>query len=121
MRVELRYADTPPSLNTQATSHWRRYHGSKRKWQGVFEGLLLGSKMPRPARNVYAEAILTFPTNRRRDEGNFRYMIEKALGDALVNGGWIADDTPEHYRMGRVVFQHVPNARETLVLLTVAP
>jgi hypothetical protein len=34
------------------------------------------------------------------DQGNFRYFIEKALGDALVAGGWLADDDWDHYEFG---------------------
>jgi hypothetical protein len=51
---------------------------------------------------VIVAAHLRFPTKRKRDEGNFRIILEKAMGDALVNGGWLPDDNPEHY-----VFQHV--------------
>ena len=48
--------------------------------------------------------MLRFPARRRRDSGNYRVMLEKALGDALVEGGWLPDDTPEHYEFGGVTF-----------------
>jgi hypothetical protein len=49
--------------------------------------------------------LCCFPDRIRRDQGNFRYFIEKALGDALVAGGWLefgglADDDWDHYEFG---------------------
>jgi hypothetical protein len=43
---------------------------------------------------------MCFPDRRRRDQGNHRFIVEKALGDALVAGGWLPDDTWEHYEFG---------------------
>jgi hypothetical protein len=31
--------------------------------------------------------------------------VEKALGDALTNGGWLADDTAEQYTFGAIEFE----------------
>ena len=39
----------------------------------------------------------------------------RALGDALVNGGWLPDDTPEHFRFGALVFEVVSGVRATRV------
>lgn len=62
-------------------------------------------------------ASLRFPVKRRRDEGNFRALIEKALGDALQNGGWIPDDTPELYRFGELKFDDKTGPPQTSLLL----
>ncbi|HEX4305299.1 MAG TPA: hypothetical protein VHZ54_04630 [Solirubrobacterales bacterium] len=43
-------------------------------------------------------------------------MLEKALGDALVEGGWLADDTPDHYRFGAVDFAKAAVAATALTL-----
>lgn len=98
---------TPPSLNQVGARGYRgEFHRRKKGWQQLLEGeLMLGTAqgaMPRPVGAVVVSGVLEFPTNRRRDEGNFRSLLEKALGDALKNGGWIEDDTPEHYRFERL-------------------
>lgn len=98
---------TPPSLNQiGARGNPRQFHRRKKGWQQLLEGeLMLGTAqgaMPRPVAAVTVSGVLEFPTNRRRDEGNFRSLLEKALGDALKNGRWIEDDTPDHYLFDRL-------------------
>jgi hypothetical protein len=61
---------------------------------------LMEQAVPRNLKSVMATAALQFKQRRRRDEGNFRVILEKALGDALVEGGWLADDTADLYRFG---------------------
>jgi hypothetical protein len=74
----------------------------KQDWQRDCGTALLLDKVPRGLELVNASARLYFRQRRRRDEGNFRVILEKALGDALTGGGWLEDDTPEHYRFGAV-------------------
>lgn len=117
-RIEI--PQTPPSLNKLgARGAPRQFHRTKRRWQGMLEshltavssgygGMRPEDRLPRPSERITASAVLSFPTNRRRDEGNYRSMLEKALGDALTNGGWLTDDTPEHFRFDRVEFEHRP-------------
>lgn len=97
--------DVPPSLNTVATSHWRKYERIKKTWQRYCEFALMSEAIPRRLKKVKATAILTFPQDRRRDEGNFRFFVEKTLGDALTNGGWLADDTADQFSFGAVEFE----------------
>jgi hypothetical protein len=107
-------ADVPPSLNVLgASSGWRQFARKKKAWQAQIELLLMAGKLPRGLAHVYVTAELRFPSKRRRDEGNYRVMLEKATGDALVNGGWLADDTPEQYRFGTVEFDQEAGAAET--------
>lgn len=96
---------TPPSLNAIAGrgNRWA-FSRAKRQWQSDLATLLMVRAVPRGLIRVEASAVLTFPTRRRRDEGNFRVLLEKALGDALVEGGWLPDDTPEHFTFGAVTF-----------------
>ena len=116
--ITLCYGETPPSLNLMGTrgSHWivRR---EKQKWQGIFDGLLMEAKIPKHLNAIYATAELTFPTRRRRDEGNFRWMLEKALGDSLVVGGYLLDDDPDHFRFGKLTFDPTPGKPELIVRL----
>jgi hypothetical protein len=115
--VEIRHSATPPSLNAVGSrGHWREFHQAKREWQTIFEQLLIGSSLPRGCTQVGAGARLTFKVERRRDEGNFRTLIEKSLGDALVNGGWLPDDTPDYFRMGPVVLEKGDRAATIVVL-----
>lgn len=121
MRVEvtLEFASTPPSLNrTGASGGWRVFARHKKRWQQDIESLLMVAGVPRDCRRVVACAELRFPTRRSRDSGNHRVVIEKACGDALVNAGRIADDTPDFYEFGLVTFDPAPGPARTLLRLT---
>lgn len=122
--VILRYGDTPPSLNTIATrgNRWAVTRAKKR-WEGIFMVLLMEKKasiaapLPRRLTRVTAAAMLRFPTRHRRDEGNYRWMLEKALGDALQKGGYLADDTPEFFTFQAVQFDPERGPAQTSVTL----
>ncbi len=47
---------------------------------------------------------------------NFRVLLEKSVGD-LLQSGWISDDTPEHYRFGRVELIAPVAKPETIIVL----
>ena len=108
----------PPSLNAEKGQHWSRFHRTKQRWQGILAGLLLVGGVPRECDRVYAEASLRFPQHRRRDEGNFRWMLEKALGDALVAGRWLDDDTGGKFSTGPVTFEAERGPVRTRLKLT---
>ena len=96
---------TPPSLNVIAGRGSRfAFARAKRRWQDDLGVLLMAERLPRGLVRVEASAVLTFSTRRRRDTGNYRSLIEKSLGDALTEGGWLPDDTPEHYDFGALTF-----------------
>lgn len=71
--------------------------------------------------SVIAEGLICFPMHRKdRDQGNFRWFIEKCLGDALEAGGWIQDDSfwPEmHYSFGGLEFRVEPKLAYTQIML----
>lgn len=105
--------DVPPSLNQVGSrGHWRRFHGLKKAWQNDVGLLLMAERVPRGLERVEATARLVFPQARRRDEGNFRALLEKVVGDALVAGAFLPDDTPELYRFGAVTFDVEPGVRK---------
>jgi hypothetical protein len=91
----------PPSLNVAGSgaNHFA-YQEAKKRWQSMLTELLDATDLPRPCASVHVEGLCCFPDRIRRDQGNFRYFIEKALGDALVAGGWLADDDWDHYEFG---------------------
>lgn len=102
---------TPPSMNRVGSrGAAMAFHRQKRQWQKWIEHALMASDMPRGCASVTAHAVLRFPVSRRRDEDNYRSLLSKATGDALVNGGWLADDTPDQYRFMAVEFTRGPSA-----------
>lgn len=120
--IVLDIPQTPPSLNALGTrgSHWVVTR-AKREWQQIFEGCLLAGHVQRQLGLVRASAVMRFPTRRRRDEGNYRWLLEKALGDALTNGGWLEDDTADLFRFAQLDFDAEVGAPRTLVTLTTTP
>lgn len=98
----------PVSFNATGHAHWSRSWSAKQALQRDLEFVMLatpGLPRPIPGGRVQVSAVLLVPDRRRRDAGNFRTPLEKACGDALVNGGWLPDDTPEHFEFGDLVFE----------------
>jgi hypothetical protein len=111
----------PPSLNIGG-SGWNPhvFQGVKQAWQGVLTFLLNTSGLPRGLHRVTAEVQIGFPTRGRRDANNFRYVLDKALGDALTEGGWLDDDSffPEvRYEMAGFRGVHTPREASTRIML----
>jgi hypothetical protein len=115
----LTYPDTPPSFNAvgHSGSRWA-WTKAKKDWQKTFEDLLLAAAVPRGQIKIEARAVLTFTTARRRDAVNYRTVLEKCLGDALVNGRWLADDTPAEFSFGEIEFQVGAAPSTELILVT---
>lgn len=112
--------DCPPSLNAIGSrgSRWA-YINTKKDWQGRFEKVLMGSGMRRDATKAEANIVLRFPERRRRDSGNYKWILEKVLGDALVSGGWLPDDTADQFQVLRVTFDPDRGDKRTTVMLEV--
>jgi hypothetical protein len=109
---------TPPSFNKVGLhSHWTQGRKAKQDWQGMIETMLMVEKVPRGMSSVAASAELHFKQKRKRDEGNFRTILEKACGDALVRGGWLTDDQPEFYRFGAVEMRAPYEVANTIIRL----
>lgn len=90
----------PPSLNVLGSGHVFAYTAMKKAWGELLTERLAASELPKGLAHVLVEGQCTFPDRRRRDQGNHRFMLEKALGDALVAGGWLPDDSWEFYEFG---------------------
>lgn len=117
-RVSLSIPGTPKSFNQIGyRSHWAIGQREKQNWQGWFALALMEQKVPRKLKHVEAKATLRFKQRRRRDSGNFRVILEKALGDALVEGGWLPDDTSDLYSFGAVDLLAPVDRPETIVVL----
>jgi hypothetical protein len=116
----LTWDDTPPSMNQKSSGYGANHHvagRTKKNWEGIAMVMLLQAKVPKDLRWVRASAVMRFPDKRRRDEGNFRMVIEKALGDAMVGGGWLPDDTPDLYRFTGVEFDPEKGPKQTTITL----
>lgn len=80
----------------------------------------MASGLPRGQERIEAWATLRFPTRGRRDEGNFRWMLEKALGDALTNGRWLADDSTEQFRFYLIKIERELGPKQSVITLRYA-
>lgn len=112
----------PPSLNRTGTrGSWKVTSRHKRQWQGDLWSLLMAEQLPKGLKRVVASATLRFPTARRRDAGNFSWLLEKALGDALTQGGWLSDDTHDRFRFTGVTIESERGPARTIVTVTEVP
>jgi len=117
-RATLSIPGTPPSLNAVGFhSHWTAGRKAKQDWERWLQIALLEQRVPKGLKSVSATATLRFKQRRRRDEGNHRALLEKALGDVLQSGGYLPDDTPDLYRFGRVELLAPCERPETIVVL----
>lgn len=116
-RAALSIPGVPPSFNEVGfRTHWAVGRRHKQQWEQWLSIALMEQRVPRGLERVTATATIRFKQRRRRDEGNFRVILEKALGDVLQNG-WIADDTPDRYRFGEVKLLAPVERPETIVVL----
>lgn len=118
-RATLRIPGTPPSFNAIGyRSHWAVSQRHKKQWQEWISVALIAAGVPRGLSQVSATATLKFKQRRRRDDGNFRVIIEKACGDALVEGRWLDDDTAGLYSFGGLSLEAPCEQAETLINLS---
>jgi hypothetical protein len=66
---------------------------------------------------VFAEGEVTFPSRIKHDQGNYRFMLEKALGDALQTVGVLQDDSWDFYSFGNLAATYEKGVRRTRLLL----
>jgi hypothetical protein len=89
----------------------RAYQALKHAWQETLTIALQESGLPRGLDSVMVEGLIGFPDRAERDQGNFRWLVEKALGDALQAGGWIVSDCffpVPCYEFGGLRAEHTP-------------
>ena len=109
----------PPSFNYFSASHLtgNLLAGSKQAWQAILLDLLRGSDLPTGLERVLVEGEVTFPTAAKRDQGNFRVIIEKAMGDALQQGGYLPDDDWSRYEFGNLQRRVVRGVSATRLMI----
>jgi hypothetical protein len=92
-RLTPAHLGAPPSLNEGGSGMNRMaFQSLKKAWQAALTDALEASGLERGLAGVTVEGLIGFPTRAERDQGNHRWMVEKALGDALVSGGWLQSD-----------------------------
>lgn len=122
MNFRLELAETPPSLNRFGSvggGTYFVYTRLKKEWQQTLGIALMAAGVPRGLAKVSASATMRFSVRRKRDEGNFRFLLEKALGDTLVKGGWLEDDTGAAFTFGAVTFDPEVGTPLTIIELEV--
>jgi hypothetical protein len=119
MNFQLRLYETPPSLNRFTGGSKGPYHRAKASWQKQLGTSLMVAGVPRGLKKVEASALLTFPVKRKRDEGNMRFLLEKALGDILVEGGWLPDDQAGAFTFSKLSIDPEKGGPLTVVTLEV--
>jgi hypothetical protein len=110
----------PQSLNSLGSGNRFAYQAAKKPWQARFQELLLAAELPLPLGRVVVEGTIYFDARRDRDQGNLRFMVEKALGDALEVGGWLPKDTWRHYEFGNLQ-QRIRRGGPTGMVLVLFP
>lgn len=118
IEFSLELPGSPPSMNEIGLySHWARGRKVKREWQAMIETMLMKEQVPRGLQSVAASAVINFKQRRRRDLGNFRTILEKVTGDALVTARRIPDDTPSYYRFGSIELLAPSEVPSTIITL----
>lgn len=132
----------PPSMNNHSIDR-QAFARTKEAWHRVLATALEACGLPRGLESLRVEMSVGFSTYREVDEGNHRWMVEKALGDTLVRGwtrtwtktvagktetlselmipgGWLPDDsfwpTPR-YSMGNLAGVHTPGQSSTRLMI----
>lgn len=122
--IEIEVGQVPPSLNRVATRGSRfKVSRAKKSLQEELVWALLAAKVPKGLTRVEASASLRFPQRRRRDPGNYGWLIEKSLGDALAPHDpehphrWLPDDTAAFFAYGPTVIEEEPGPARTTIIL----
>lgn len=90
----------PESFNAMAGRNPEIYREAVKRWAEALAPLLADSGLPTGLHRVVVEGEVSFGDNVERDQGNHRVIVEKALGDALVRGGYLSNDTWSRYEFG---------------------
>ncbi len=119
-KLHMSHVGAPPSLNVHGSgANVFTYQTMKQNWMERLTQLLRESGLPKGLASVRARGQVCFPDRQRRDQGNFRFLIEKALGDALVKGGWLEDDDWSRYQFGDLDYAY--DKGQSWTALTIFP
>jgi hypothetical protein len=112
----------PASFNAGGSSkNPHTWQNEKKLWTAFFIAALEEAGLPKGLGRVIVKGRLTFPTKRMSrgpDQGNYRHPLEKHLGDALVEGGWLEDDNWLSYSFGDLGWAYEKDVRRLELTLT---
>jgi hypothetical protein len=92
----------PPSLNVLGSGNVFAFQAIKKSLSEALRQGIEQTDLARPVARVLVEGECTFPDRKKRDQGNHRALLEKALGDTLTEGGWLVDDDWSRYEFGNL-------------------
>lgn len=105
--VVIDYPEVPGSVNhgkNRRGVHWSITRDEKKRWEGIYQMLLMAAKLPRRLSFVTVNVELKFIDEWvRRDAENYRAPIVKPFADALTLGGWLVDDQQEFFVCERLL------------------
>lgn len=108
----------PPSLNIFGGRDPATYRSLIEQWKSVVLDRLREALPDERFAHVLVEGLATFPkASSGRDQGNHRVLIEKAVGDALEEGGWLVSDSWDHYEFGGLEQRVEPGVSATRLML----
>jgi hypothetical protein len=93
------------------------YANLKMLWGELLADALAESGLPQGLAAVMVEGEATFPDRGRRDQGNYRFLLEKALGDALTTGGYIEDDDWQRFEFGNLTYRYERGVSRTRLMI----
>lgn len=108
------------------TESLNAFLGGRWKWSQAFKGwkealtlALEQSGLPKGLGHIYVEGRMCFPQkyNKGPDQGNHRVLVEKALGDALEDGGWLSNDRWDMYEFGSLAHEIHPGESWTELMI----
>ena len=115
------HVGAPTSFNAFGSgANQHAWQGQKKQWADILRGLLEESRLRKGVERVFVEGVVCFGDQTERDQGNFRIMIEKSLGDLLVEDGWLHGDDWSRYQFGNLALRYVPGENWTELTLTPA-
>jgi Holliday junction resolvase RusA-like endonuclease len=91
----LEFPAPAPWLNMNSRLRHKAQAAERKLWRDAAHVYARQKKLPTGLARVKITATLAFPTNHRRDVGNY-YPSVKALVDGLVDYGLIPDDNDKH-------------------------
>lgn len=95
------------------------YQKTNKSWRKRYLELLAPLDLPQPCSCIHVSGQISFPDAHKRDEGNHRFLIEKFLGDALQDGGYLENDDWASYRFMDLDLAPVVRGQQTTRLMIV--
>lgn len=109
------------SLRALGSGNQFVYQNMKKGWEQALTLALEQAGLPKGLGRVLVEGQMCFPDRRKRDQGNHRFIVEKALGDALQAGGWLADDDWASYEFGGLAYRYENGQSWTRLVIFPSP